>query len=78
MSKLGTIQDHMAHGFTQAQAEALEVVVRCCDRAVAVVKATADDELVQLVIERGHAMIDSTVAQVFIDRWFAKQKSPTN
>jgi hypothetical protein len=55
-------------GFTQAEAEALEVVVRGCDYAVEQARAIGDDELVRLVVERGQAMIDSTVAQVFIDR----------
>ena len=76
MTILGTIQDHMAHGFTKAEAEALETVVRGCEHAVEQARAIGDDELVQLVIERGQAMIDSTVAQVFIDRWFAQHRRP--
>ncbi|HEY1441495.1 MAG TPA: hypothetical protein VGF65_11785 [Mycobacterium sp.] len=50
MSAVGTIQQPMERGgFTQAEAEALEVVVRCCDRAVEQAKAIGDDELVQRV-----------------------------
>jgi hypothetical protein len=68
----------MAHGFTQAEAEKLEAVALGCDDAVAEAEVTGDGELVQLMIESGQAMINAVVAQLFIDRWFAKHKASTN
>lgn len=78
MSALGTVQDHMAHGFTQAEAELLETMVRSCERSVEQAQATGDDELVQLVIERGQAIIDSVTAQIFIDRRVSALKAMGN
>lgn len=79
MSTLGTVEQHMERaGLTRPEAEIFEAVALEADHAAEQAAVTGDEDLLQLVIARGQAMIDTAVAQLFIDRWYAKQQAPMN
>jgi hypothetical protein len=68
MSALGTVQDHMAHGFSGAEAEQLETLALRCDVAAAEAAKFGDDQLFDLVMEACQRSIDAFTAGVFARR----------
>ncbi|ORW51339.1 hypothetical protein AWB90_05295 [Mycobacterium paraense] len=68
MSALGSIDDHMAHGFTQAEAEKLEQLAVRCDAAAMEAAKFGDDQLLELVVEACQHAIDAFTAEVFSKR----------
>jgi len=79
MSSLGTVQDHMGTGgFSRREAERLEALLLCCDRAAETAAALGDDQLTQYVVETAQGAIDALTAWTFVERRMRALRAPTN